>query len=310
MIRKLFILMAVTPMIAMAQLSPDSPEYNQLKLNGQLPQEEFIIHDPATVQQIFEDETSRSTGFYVQLDGTFTQAMARNDDGFSNLITLGFTFCLYGDEYTGLYINNNGNVTFTSGLSTYTPFAFPSSPRGIVAPFFADVDTRPLGSGLVWYKIETNPKRITIIWDAVGYFSQQTDKLNTFQLILTDGNDPLIGIGNNVAFAYESMEWTTGSASGGVGGFGGSAATVGVNKGDGVNYALVGRFDAPGTCYDGPFGANDCVGYLTGKRYVFDACQDEIIINPPNEVPLGNWALMIGIGLILTFAIFRFRKIS
>lgn len=302
--------MLMSPFVLQAQFNPDSPEYEQMKLSGQLTQEEYKTYTPSVVPDVNEFDGGRSTGFFIPLDGSFVAAMGPNDDGSSGLITLGFSFCLYGDLYPSLYINNNGNVTFTSPLSTFTPFGFPSSPLAIVAPFFADVDTRPLASGLVYYKVEVAPKRITIIWNAVGYYNQQTDKLNTFQLILTDGNDPLIGIGNNVAFAYEEMQWTTGSASGGINGFGGSAATVGVNKGDGVNYALVGRFDAPGVCYDGPFGSNDCVGYLTGKRYVFNACQDEIIIGIPEDVPVSNWALFIGLGLIIIFTIVRFRKIG
>jgi hypothetical protein len=59
-----------------------------------------------------------------------------------------------------------------------------------------------------------------------------TDKLNDFQLILTDGSDPLLPNGNNIAFCYGDMQWTTGSASQCVGGFGGdifssSASTMG-----------------------------------------------------------------------------------
>ncbi|MBW6459648.1 MAG: hypothetical protein K0B08_03665 [Bacteroidales bacterium] len=309
--KKFFKLLIILPFLSQAQVSPDSPEYQQMKLDGSLMQENHKVYE-ATSQPIdFEQDASRSTGFYIPLDGTFSLAMGPNDDGSSSLITLPFTFCLYGDQYTSLYINNNGNLTFTSPTSTFTPFAFPSTPLAIVAPFFADVDTRPAGGGAVWYKIETSPNRITIIWNVVGYYNLHTDKLNTFQVILTDGNDPLIGIGKNVAFAYEEMQWTTGDFSGGVNGFGGSPATVGVNKGDGVKYALVGRFDAPGTCYDGPFGANDCVGFLSGKRFVFNACQDEIIINPPDpEVPIGNWALFIGIGLIFVFTVIRFRRIG
>jgi hypothetical protein len=147
---------------------------------------------------------------------------------------------------------------------------------GLIAPFWADVDTRPAASGIVWYKITAN--RLVVIWQEVGYYNQQTDKLNTFQLIMTDGNDPIIGVGNNVGFAYEDMQWTTGSASQGVGGFGGVPATVGVNKGDGVDFALVGRFDHPGVDYDGPVGNNDGISYL-------------------------------GLGLILTFAVLRFRRL-
>ena len=79
-----------------------------------------------------------------------------------------------------------------------------------------------------------------------------------------------------------------------------------MNKGDGVKYALVGGFDHTGSDYDGAGGANDGVDYLDGKYYTFDACLEDVII--PVETPVSNWALFIGIGLILAFTVIRFRK--
>ena len=66
------------------------------------------------------------------------------------------------------------------------------------------------------------------------------------QLIITDGNDPIITPGNNVQFCYKDMQWTTGAASQGVNGFGGTPATVGVNRGNGVDYIQIGRYDQAG----------------------------------------------------------------
>lgn len=172
----------------------------------------------------------------------------------------------------------------------------------MLAPFWADVDTRN-GLGAVYYK--TTPSAVIVIWNETGYFSMQGDKRNTFELIFTDGTDPLIGVGNNVAFSYTTMQWTTGSASGGIGGFGGTPATVGVNKGDGIKYALVGRFDHAGIDYSGAGGISG-VGYLEGKYFTFDACTENVVIG--GEVPISNWALYIGIALILTFTVIRFRK--
>jgi len=307
--KKLLLLFIIVPLIIQAQVNPNDPGYAEMKANGLIPQpvEENIV--PSVIPEIQEFDAGRSSGFFIPLDGSFTQTMSPNDDGSFGPINLGFTFCFYGTNYTQIYINNNGNLSFGSAYSTYSPVGFPSSAYIMIAPFWGDVDTRAqgqTGTGLVWHKLE--PGRLTVIWDHVGYFSYHVDKLNTFQVIITDGYDPLIGIGNNVAFAYEEMTWTTGDASGGSNGFGGSPATVGVNKGNGIDYALVGRFDKPGTCYDGPFGENDCVSYLNSKRYVFDACEDQIIIVPP-DVPISNWALYIGLVLMITFIVIRFRRV-
>ena len=84
----------------------------------------------------------------------------------------------------------------------------------MIAPFWADVDTRSTNGGNVWYKL--TPHSLVVVWDHVGYWNMMEDKLNTFQLIISDGQDTLVPAGNNVSFCYGDMQWTTGSASGGI----------------------------------------------------------------------------------------------
>ncbi|MCX6295860.1 MAG: T9SS type A sorting domain-containing protein [Bacteroidetes bacterium] len=202
----------------------------------------------------------------VPLDSSFTLAMAPNDDGSSALISLPFNFNFYGTNYTSLFINNNGNISFATPYGTFSSSPFPDPSYLMIAPFWSDVDTR--GHGAVYYKI--TPTAIIIKWDSVGYYSSMTDKLNTFQLIITDGTDPILPSGKNTAFCYGDMQWTTGAASSGIGGFGGIPATVGVNQGDGISYFQVGRFDNAGTAFDGPYGANDSVDWLDNQGMYFD----------------------------------------
>ena len=168
--------------------------------------------------------------------------MAPNDDLSTTLLPLGFTFEFYGNNYTDFYINNNGNITFDAPLYQYTATGFPmvSFPQtSIVAPFWADVDTRPdwqtgapggevrLASGTT----SSGNAFIQVDWIDTGYFAAHTDKRNTFTLYVED--DPF---GDIVAFVYHDMQWTSGDVSGGVNGFGGSGAQVGFDSGDGVNY--------------------------------------------------------------------------
>jgi len=299
--------LAITMMIfagnIVGQVGPDDPNYDSMKEQGQIAQPQQVAPPAGPVVTMEPlDNGNRNGGLLIPRDGTFSLAMGPNDDGSSSLITLPFDFCLYGDNYTSCYINNNGNISFDAPYSTYSSTGFPVSGYPMVAPFWADVDTR--GCGTVWYKIETSPMRMTVIWELVGYYSYQCDKYNTFELIITDGYDPFIGIGKNVAFSYAEMSWTTGSASGGSGGFGGTPATVGINKGDGVDYALLGRFDHPGTDYDGPDGNADGVDWLDEKDFVFDGCEGII----PPQTPISNWALFLGLGLILAFTIIRYRR--
>jgi PKD repeat protein len=111
-------------------------------------------------------------------------------------------------------------------------------------------------------------------WQSVGYFNTYADKLNDFQLIITDGSDPILPNGNNVNFCYGDMQWTTGDASNGTNGFGGDPATVGVNRGNGIDYIQIGRFDQPGTAYDGPFGNSDQVSWLDNQNFYFNVCNN------------------------------------
>jgi hypothetical protein len=260
---------------------------------------------PSTPVSSIQPGSNKSAGLKVPLDGSFTQVTflpdytgiggLLSDDGSTAQINPGFSFCLYGTNEPFFYINNNGNVSFDAPLSTYSSYGFPVSGIPCLAPFWADVDTRSTGGGSVWYKMDAH--KVIVIWNAVGYYYIHGDKVNTFELIFTDGTDNILAPGNNVAFSYTGMTWTTGDASSGTNGFGGVPATVGVNKGDGIDYALVGRFDHAGTDFDGAGGNADGVGYLSNKYYEFNACGNTVVI-PPN-VPISDWALVIlGIALL------------
>jgi Secretion system C-terminal sorting domain/Nidogen-like len=200
----------------------------------------------------------------------------RNDDGFSSSIPLPFTFCFFGTTYNSCFINNNGNISFSAGVAAFSSTGFPTnSASPMIAPFWADVDTRlPLGggqiSGLPRYKI--TPHYMVVSWDSVGYYAQHADKRSTFQVIISDGTDSIIQGSGNVAFCYGDMQWTTGDASMGMLGFGGVAATVGFDKGDGIKFSQIGRFDATGTAYDGSSGNSDGVDWLDNKSFNFNTC--------------------------------------
>jgi hypothetical protein len=105
--------------------------------------------------------------------------------------------CFYGQNINSVYINNNGNVSFGAAYGTFTANSFPDPTFIMVAPFWADVDTRGNGSGVVYYKLTAN--YLIVRWQSVGYYSMYDDKLNDFQLILTDGSDPILPAGNNVS---------------------------------------------------------------------------------------------------------------
>ncbi|OPH33809.1 nidogen-like domain-containing protein [Moraxella lacunata] len=173
----------------------------------------------------------------------------RNDDGSTGKIDITSVFGeeglnFFGTKYTSLYINNNGNITFNGPSGQYTPNQIDGGVNNpIIAAFWADVDTNggettvsqggnSTGSNLVWYDLNAENKTLTVTWDDVGYYSSRTDKTNAFQIQLV-GKDN----GNfDIVYHYEDIQWTTGEASGGSSGLGGTVARAGYSSGDGVHY--------------------------------------------------------------------------
>ena len=73
----------------------------------------------------------------------------RNDDGFSGPIDLGFTFNFFGTDYSTFFANNNGNISFGSGVSAYLPTGPAGTTTPVIAPWFDNVDTRGAKSGVM-----------------------------------------------------------------------------------------------------------------------------------------------------------------
>src|SRR5262245_36774082 len=156
------------------------------------------------------------------------------DDGSAGPAALGFTANFFGVERGEVYVNNNGNLTFDGGLDGFTPAAFASADRRIIAPFFADVDTR--GGGTVTFGTGSVDGRAAFAatWSDVGYFSEHADWTNTFQAVLVDRSET--GAGNfDIEFNYGKVQWETGDSTGGSGGLGGDAARVGYANGTGAD---------------------------------------------------------------------------
>ncbi len=146
----------------------------------------------------------------------------------------------FGSTYNTFFLNTNGNITFRAGLGTYTPAAFPIANQPMIAPWWADVDTRGGGqpsNNSICYHIE--PNRIVVTWHNVGYFNAHNDRLNDFQMVLSTSGTCTTGGDFDVEFRYNRCEWTTGDASMGSGGLGGTPAQVGFDAGDRTNFVAL-----------------------------------------------------------------------
>lgn len=171
--------------------------------------------------------------------GYGVRALEPNDDRSSGRTDLPFSIDFFGQTFNSFYINNNGNISFSNPLGTYTPNPFPVANQPMIAPYWADIDTRLQsnilnGSNNV-YVAAPSPDSLVVTWHNVGYYSQHNDKVNNFQLILQ--KSPVGSAGSFTAeFRYDRLQWTTGDASGGTNGFGGTPAQAGYDAGNNVNY--------------------------------------------------------------------------
>jgi hypothetical protein len=190
----------------------------------------------------------------IPLEGGFggeagygTNSLEPNDDGSSPEAELPFAVNFFGQTFDSFYVNTNGNVTFQGNVSQYTPDPFPASSNPMIAPFWGDADTRCAACGDVYY-VSPNDDTVVVTWNNVGYFGEHSDLLNNFQLILhnragdVEGGQVLPTGDFDIEFRYDRLEWTTGDASGGVGGFGGTPAQAGFDAGDHQNF-----FTLPGS---------------------------------------------------------------
>jgi hypothetical protein len=129
----------------------------------------------------------------------------RNDDGFSGPINLGFTLNYFGSSYTSFYINNNGNVSFGSGISDYVPTGPTGASAPVISPYFGDADSRGTNSGVVHLSQSAGQDIVT--WDHIGYYDSHDDRLNTFQLILRSSDYAVPTGEGQIGFYYTTMGW-------------------------------------------------------------------------------------------------------
>ena len=220
------------------------------------------------------------------VSGFNSNTLAANDDGYTGLVNIGFTVNFFGSNYSQLYVNNNGNLTFDAALSTYTPFNLYNAGRVMIAPFFGDVDTRGTGSGLLRYGPGTFDGHTAFgaTWDGtgVGYFSDNVDKLNKFQTLLVDRADT--GAGNfDIYFNYDQIQWETGDVSGGTNGLGGDSARAGYSNGTPAY-----SYELPGSGVNGGLlDSNLVTGLIHSSnigvpgRDLFTVRNGQVIIPPP-----------------------------
>jgi len=199
----------------------------------------------------------------------------------------------FGSTFLQLIINNNGNISFDSAISDFTPFDLSDANTRIIAPFFADVDTTFTGLPVTYATGTVNGRdAFGVNWvdvDCRGVATPDDEitpnlpipnpsatVFNSFQLILVERFDT--GSGNfDIEFNYDSIKWEAGDASGGGETcVGGQTAIVGYSDG-GAN-----TFQFPGSDVDGA---------------LLDDGPNSLIQNSLNSNVLGRYIIPVRAGM-------------
>ena len=210
-------------------------------------------------------------------------ATGRNDDGFSGPINLGFTLNFFGTPYTQFFANNNGNISFGAGISSYIPTGPTGATSPVISPYFADVDTRGALSGVLHLRTDI-ANEVILSWDQVGYFNSHDSALDSFQLVVRGPNYSVPNGEGTIGFFYKNMPWISTDTS----------TTAAVGFGDGAGHSEVLQGSNTST-----------INSALANHYVwFD--QNLVVVPPPVPEP-ETYALMMA-GLAALGAVARRRK--
>ncbi len=148
----------------------------------------------------------------------------------------------FGTDYTSLYVNSNGNISFGSPLTDYQTSNLAAETTPLIAPFFGDVNVN--AGGEIYWDLDPSNGAVTITWDGVAPYSGSGN--NSFQVVLSETTGGNFG----VEFIYEDIQWTTGYS---------QVAQAGITDGGGNDLILSGSGNATTMAgydtYD--FGTND-----------------------------------------------------
>lgn len=139
-------------------------------------------------------------------DGTFGTGLNSGDDD-CDQVAIGFTFPFFGVDYTQVWVNSNGNLTFDACNTTFSPTPVPDPPKLLVATLYGDFD--PTLAGDVFYKTVGAPgfRVFVVTWSGIPEFAGDPDDTNTFQVMFFEETGQ-IQFGYN-GLTTDGINWTS-----------------------------------------------------------------------------------------------------
>lgn len=117
----------------------------------------------------------------------------------------------FGTNYTSIYINTNGLITFNAPVTTYAPTSIATFNQPAIAVFWSDVDIRAgtaTGTNNIYWDIDPTSGRVTITWLNVRAYSGNASNRNTFQVVLDHSQN-----GNfRIDMIYQQVQWANGGS--------------------------------------------------------------------------------------------------
>jgi RHS repeat-associated protein len=223
------------------------------------------VTNTVTISTAYHGQTNGNVGLIVLPSGTAgtvetavrpgfgATILGSCDDCYGGPIDVGFDLSFYCNSYTNLWINMNGNLTFDSGYWVFTPsITIQDVGQPMIAAFWADVvpwnwtrgrPPQDYGQAKYGTNIINGHRAFGVTWDDVGYYYDNWDLTNRFQIVLIERADT--GSGNfDIEFNYQRIQWETGDAShkdsDGSRGFGDYSARFGFGNGQGDGFELPG----------------------------------------------------------------------
>ena len=104
-----------------------------------------------------------------------------------------------------MFVNNHGNLTLDAALENFVLVPLKDVSRAIIAPFYADVDTRFGGAVTYGTGVVGSRPAFGATWTGVRCFGGNP-ALNFFQVVLIDRSD--VGVGDfDIEFNYDQIQW-------------------------------------------------------------------------------------------------------